>query len=211
MTSLGKDLSNIRYVGVRFYHRGYTEGSSGCSMQHLYEIGMFGGTYTGEKTDVRLFNSSNIYSDQQLKNDISAIGKNLIGGHDPYQQRVNGEVIGTDGYWWLTDGTFERHLDIGKYSGQNDGKYDIIYRFDSNPDAIKQIKKFVLRGISNDAMDALQFATGKYEVYASVSYANLFNSENMIYSYDYEKDGSFLGSIVSFSDTIYARYVAYAL
>lgn len=208
LTSLGKDLSNIRYVGVRFYHRGYTEGSSGCSMQHLYEIGMFGGTYTGEKTDVRLFNSSNIYSDQQLKNDISAIGKNLIGGHDPYQQRVNGEVIGTDGYWWLTDGTFERHLDIGKYSGQNDGKYDIIYRFDSNPDAIKQIKKFVLRGISNDAMDALQFATGKYEVYASVSYANLFNSENMIYSYDYEKDGSFLGSIVSFSDTIYARYVA---
>ena len=34
----------VRYVGIRFYHRGYTQGNI-CSMQFLTKVGLYGGTY----------------------------------------------------------------------------------------------------------------------------------------------------------------------
>ena len=209
LTALDGNLSNIRYISIRFYHRGYTIESTGCTMQHLVEVGVYGGEFTVDKVDVKLYSSKSQYSEEQLKNDIAAIGKNLISGQVPYQQRVNGLVVNDTGnYKLLTDGAFDKHMNIGAYTGQRDGQYDMIYRLDSNPNAIKQIKKFVMRAISSDGQDARQWDTGKYEVYASVSMTSLFNSEHMIYSYDYERDGKYPCQTAAFKETIYARYVA---
>lgn len=207
LTKLGVDLSNIRYIGIRLYHRGYTNGS-GCTMQHLYEIGVYGGEFTEDNVTVKLYNTKWQYGDSQLLNDIAAIGKNLIAGQVPYQHRVNGLVkTSSANFKMLTDGAFNKHLDIGIYAGQRDGQYDMIYRLDSNPDAIKQIKKFVMRSISDDS-SAATWGTGKYEVYAGVSFSTLFSPENMIYSYDYERDGVFVCQTAEFKESIYARYVA---
>ena len=208
LTKLGAELTGIRYIGIRFYHRGFTNGF-GCSMQHVDEIGVYGGEFSEDKVDVKLYSTKGQYSDEQLRNDIAAIGKNLIAGQVPYQRKVNGLVVSDNGdYKMLTDGAFNKHANLGVYTGQRDGQFDMIYRLDSNPDAIKQIKKFVMRAISSDGQDARQWDTGKYEVYASVSITTLFNSEHMIYSYDYERDGKYPCQTAAFKETIYARYVA---
>ena len=208
LTKIGAELTGIRYIGIRFYHRGFTNGF-GCSMQHVDEIGVYGGEFSEDKVDVKLYSTKGQYSDEQLRNDIAAIGKNLIAGQVPYQRKVNGLVVSDNGdYKMLTDGAFNKHANLGVYTGQRDGQFDMIYRLDSNPDAIKQIKKFVMRAISSDGQDARQWDTGKYEVYASVSITTLFNSEHMIYSYDYERDGKYPCQTAAFKETIYARYVA---
>ena len=208
LTKLGDELRGIRYIGIRFYHRGFTNGF-GCSMQHVDEIGVYGGEFSEDKVDVKLYSTKGQYSDEQLRNDIAAIGKNLIAGQVPYQRKVNGLVVSDNGdYKMLTDGAFNKHANLGVYTGQRDGQFDMIYRLDSNPDAIKQIKKFVMRAISDDNQWARQWDTGKYEVYASVSITTLFNSEHMIYSYDYERDGKYPCQTAAFKETIYARYVA---
>lgn len=208
LTKLGTELTGIRYIGIRFYHRGFTNGF-GCSMQHVDEIGVYGGEFSEDKVDVKLYSTKGQYSDAQLRNDIAAIGKNLIAGQVPYQRKVNGLVVSDNGnYKMLTDGAFNKHADLGVYKGRRDGQFDMIYRLDSDPNAIKQIKKFVMRAISGDGEAAAVWGTGEYEVYASVSITTLFNSEHMIYSYDYERDGKYPCQTAAFKETIYARYVA---
>lgn len=207
LETLGVELANIRYIAVRFYHRGYVN-SAGCNMQHIYEIGFYGGEFVKDKRQIRLYKTLNQYSDGSLANDIEKIGKNLIAGQNPYLARVNGAKVTVGNWRSVTDGVLTKHLDIGAYYGQNDGTFDMIYRLDEDPNAIKEVKKFIHRGSSIDAEWSYKYYTGKYEVYAGISPTELIQEQNLIYAYDYEKDGTCPCQTVTFTEPIYARYVA---
>ncbi len=209
LKELKKDLKNISFVGIRFYHRGYTT-SLGCTMQHIKTIGLYGGTFKESTVDVKTYNSTWDYGAKQLAEDAKTYGSDLIAAKTPYAFRVNGT---TPSKWVslakVTDMKFDEHVDYSPYSGQQDGTCDFIYKLNDDPDVINKIKKFVLRGHAVDAAWADQYITGKYEVYAAVNYTELFNAENMIYSYDYEKDGiSRIQTAMFKKDDIYARFVA---
>ena len=208
LKSLGKELTGIRFLGIRFYHRAYST-EIGCSLQHIKLVGLYGGQFAEDTVKVKYFNKQSEYNKNKLLEDTKVFGSNLIELKTPYAVKVNGaDPRKSQSLKALTDSDFTKHLDISGYKGQKDGKYDLIYKLDSSPDAIKQIKKFIFRGVSNDNSYADPYITGVYEVYAAVNYTELFASENMIYSYNYERDGAFRGQTVEFLDDIYARYVA---
>ena len=209
LTEFGNKLKNISYVGFRFYHRGFTA-PIGCSMQHIYTMGVYGGTYAESTVDVRTYNSQSGYGNAQLVNDIKQYGDDLIVGVEPYQIKINGSTPSVDySLKKVTDLDFESHYNYGAYSGQNDGTYDIIYKLDDDPNVIMGLKKFAYRGISDDADWADQYITGEYEVYAAVNYTELFDKENMIYSYNFENDGISRVQTATFKkNDVYARYVA---
>ena len=209
LSKIDKDIKNVTCFGIRFYHRGYTN-SFGCQGQHIYLFGVYGGTYAESKVEVRAYNSSNEYGGaDQLARDTAEIGENLIIGKSPYSIRVNGSAPDK----WIstalaTDGKFDKHFDYGQYNG-TDGTCDFIYKLDSNPDVIKKVEKFIIMGHKDDNGSwADQYLTGKYEVYAAVNYTELFNEENMIYDYDWERDGLSRLQAATFKTDIYARYVA---
>lgn len=45
---LSQGLENIRYIGIRFYHRGHSADNAVGNIQHLVEIGLYGGTVAGD-------------------------------------------------------------------------------------------------------------------------------------------------------------------
>ena len=207
LTTLEFDLTGIRYIAVRFYHRGYVNGD-GCQMQHICDIGFYGGEFVKDKSQIHLYQTLGQYSDNSLARDVERIGENLIAAQTPYLARVNGSKVSVGDLSILTDGIFNVHKDIGAYYGQNDGTFDMIYRLDEDPNVVKEVKKFVHRGSSIDAEWSYKYYTGKYEVYAGVSLTELIQPDNMIYSYDYEKDGIFPCQTMELTEPVYARYVA---
>ena len=73
------------------------------------------------------------------------------------------------------------------------------------------IDKFTLISMQNtkDFSYYSKFYTGKYEVYLSDSVADLYNSENLIYSYDYTTESERAGAqIVSFNEAVTGKYLA---
>lgn len=207
LTKLNKAVSDISFVGIRFYQRGYTN-NVGCSMQHISLIGLYGGDFKENTVEVRHYFTSGQYSENQLKEDIKNIGSDLIAGKQPTVKVNNSSPIVNISLGKVTDMKFDSHVDYSAYTGQKDGTCDFIYKLDNDPDVIKLIKKFIFRGQSKDSSYADQYITGKYEVYAAVNYTELFDAENMVYSYDYEQDGVSRIQTAAFKNNIYARYVA---
>lgn len=208
LSKVGKSLKDVRFFGIRFYHRGYTN-SFGCQGQHIYLLGVYGGTYKEDDYEVHNYNSASAYgATTQLGKDIANIGDDFIKGRKPYAVLVNGSATSyTRPMGSVTDGKFDSHLDYAAYKGQN-GTCDFIYKVDDDPDVIRRVEKFIFMGHSHTAEWADQYLIGKYEVYAAVNYTELFNADHKIYDYDWERDGITRFHTVSFNDEIYARYVA---
>lgn len=73
------------------------------------------------------------------------------------------------------------------------------------------IDKFTFISMQNtkDFSYYAKFYTGKYEVYLSDSIADLYNSENLIYTYDYTTESERAGAqIVSFNEPVTGKYLA---
>ena len=208
LKNLGIDLKNIKTFGIRFYHRGYTI-PGGCTGQHITQIGVYGGSYKQDSTLTKYYNDTWSYAETKLAEDLKNYEESLIQDKEPYLTKLNGGGAKRANYKKITDGKFDSHQDIGAYKGQKDGAFDIIYKLDENPDIIKQIEKFVMRSCSVNNSFSDPYVMGKYEIYAAVNYTELFDQENRIYDYDYQRDGLYRTQEVLFQgDAVYARYVA---
>ena len=61
------ELENIKYVGIRFYNRGYTADSAVGCVQHITEIGLYGGSVIGPMGDMNMDGNVDILDLVRLK------------------------------------------------------------------------------------------------------------------------------------------------
>ncbi len=198
---------------------GWHDGTKIVSSNNPYTIAMPEQqmTLTAQYKAVKVtyYEKSITYGKDQYPQDVAAFGENLIGGKFPDIIQIDGVETTISGFSAktnkLTDGLFNAHNDLAGYRGRNDGTFDLIYFLDKDPNAIKEINMFLQSAISGDS-GGTQYITGKYEVYAAIDYNTLFSEENMIYDYDYKRDGSHRLQTAQFTQgPIYARYVAFRL
>lgn len=82
----------VRYVGIRFYHRGYTQGNV-CSMQFLTKVGLYGGTYVESTAHTTYPDIWWVVADEKAYNDKTFSGVNRLRGQKVTRTFVkNGEA-----------------------------------------------------------------------------------------------------------------------
>ena len=82
----------VRYVGIRFYHRGYTQGNV-CSMQFLTKVGLYGGTYVESTAHTTYPDIWWVVADKKAYNDKTFSGVNRLRGQKVTRTFVkNGEA-----------------------------------------------------------------------------------------------------------------------
>ena len=110
----------------------------------------------------------------------------------------------------ITDGKVVRDVPGEKVAADlyySDGKGGIIPAIDLEYDlgSACVVEKFLFVGMGQ--VNA-PYYTGAYDVYLSDNKDDLYNSENKIYSYNWEKEGAKRGQIVTFTEPKNGRYIA---
>ena len=225
--TFNKDLKG-RYLAVRILDPVSMEHEEGT---HIYpriaEIGIFG--EDGLDYNVTLRNES-LMSDMLTNAEYSQIGNNLLSGRvaAPYvhdlatgerkyalgnENKSENLSGGTDTVAKLTDGLVydgTGNLTAGfyYYGGEAINAIDFEYNLGS----VCKVEKFAMLSSSIIYENNLVFSksryTGVYEVYLSKDKDNLYSAENIIYSYDYERDGTARGQIVEFDESKIGQYLA---
>lgn len=85
LSQSSQSLENIRYIGIRFYHRGHSADNAVGCIQHLVEIGLYGGTVAGDVNGDGIVDA----------NDLDALRKMLldIETNPEYVYDVNGDNV----------------------------------------------------------------------------------------------------------------------
>lgn len=104
----------------------------------------------------------------------------------------------------LTDGIASVTKDVNYFGGANIKPVYLEYDFGT----AYTVNKFLMSGWSKNYNEGNSRFTGIYNVYLSDSKADLYNADNIVYSYDYTKDGISGGQIVEFNETRNGRYLA---
>lgn len=104
----------------------------------------------------------------------------------------------------LTDGIAAVTKDVKYFGGANIKPVYLEYDFGT----AYTVNKFLMSGWSRNYNEDNSRFTGIYNVYLSDSKENLYNADNIVYSYDYTKDGISGGQIVEFNETHNGRYLA---
>lgn len=104
----------------------------------------------------------------------------------------------------LTDGIAAVTKDIKYFGGANIKPVYLEYDFGT----AYTVNKFLMSGWSKNYNEGNSRFTGIYNVYLSDSKEDLYNADNIVYSYDYTKDGISGGQIVEFNETRNGRYLA---
>lgn len=225
--TFGKELKG-RYLAVRILDPVSMEHEEGA---HIYpriaEIGVFGEDELDYSVTMR---NESFMSDMFTNAEYSALGNNLLSGRiaSPFARDLaTGErkyILGnenkhenlsggtetvaklTDGL--VFDGTGNLTAGFYYYGGETINAIDLEYNLGS----VCKVEKFAMFGSSIIYENSLAFSksryTGAYEVYLSGDKDNLYAAENMIYSYDYERDGVARGQIVEFDETKTGKYLA---
>ena len=217
-----------RYLAVRILDPVSMEHEDGA---HIYpriaEIGVFGDN--GLDYNVTMLSES-LMSDMFTNAEYAQIGNNLLSGRvaAPYaRDKATNErkyILGNENKSENLNGgteTVEKLTDGLVYDGTGNLTAGFYYHggeainaidFEYNLGSVCKIQKFALLGSSIIYEDNLSFSksryTGAYEVYLSNDKENLYAAENMIYSYDYERDGTARGQIVEFDELKVGQYLA---
>ena len=104
----------------------------------------------------------------------------------------------------LTDGIASVTKDVKYFGGANIKPVYLEYDFG----AAYTVNKFLMSGWSKNYSEDSSRFTGIYNVYLSDSKEDLYNADNIVYSYDYTKDGISGGQIVEFNETRNGHYLA---
>ena len=202
------------YLGVKITDVNSTSKALDYDYARISEIAVYGkAAYT-----VRYKNTSSAPT-SLTDEELSAEGASIISGKtaDPYTKDSDGNLKSlldnSDKYenlensndilLGLTDGVAAVTKDIRYLGGTNIKPVYLEYDFGT----AYTVNKFLMNGWSKDYNEDSQRFTGIYNVYLSDSKDTLYNDDNIVYSYDYTKDGISGGQIVEFNETYKGRYL----
>lgn len=171
----GLNITDVKFVGVRLYHRGYKG-----HVQHLIELGMFGGTFTLDTTK--------IHQTKAYHEDLSQFGQNYLRWHAVTSTATNGTktVDAPISNSNLTDSVINMYM----FSADN----SVLTTANNSNDQKKAYIQwtFDLCGVLNNPSKFIfdfhegsnaEISSRHYEVFASDREDTLYNSANSIYEY----------------------------
>ena len=174
----GLGLTDVKFVGVRFYHRGHKG-----HVQHLIEVGMYGGEF--------IFDTSKVHQYKAYHEDLAKYGQNYLRWHAVDSTATNGSktVEAPISSSILTDSTINMYMFdadssvLTEQNNSNDQKNAYIqWTFDlcgvlDNP------YKFIFDFHEGYEPER---SSRHYEVFASDKEEDLYNSSNSLYEYKSE-------------------------
>lgn len=189
-----------KYFGIRFYNpvsahdSSMIDASKNSVYMRLNELAVFG-NYENSGFEPTVLQT---VKDSFTNNDFKKLGTNILKDYTPKYYLNKSLVKVTDNAKQLTDGDITKHNDMsGKLklaSTDGSGSLDIVYNFG---ETFYNIEKFAYIGASKDYMS--NYFTGWYQVYAADDVDNIFESDNMIFEYNWNTDGMSRGHIIDIS------------
>ncbi len=192
-----------RYFGIRIIDPAFGELTVDESINDVYarisDIAVFG-SYADPNYKVNIVKGIINLTEKEFK----SFGESLISGYKTPKWFYNDANIPAPWAYveqsaLLTDGKLDKHADItsSKFKlSTSDGsnKLDVAYVFDEFYD----FSGFTFLGISTPGSES--YYTGWYQVYVAEDPDAIFLPENMLFEYNWEKDGAVRGHNVTFDN-----------
>ena len=184
----GKNLKNIKYFRVRFYHMPLY---GNCIIPS--EIGLYG----GKLTPSAIFTANNSFTSDANNSYNTVYGENVLANGTLTAKAVNNEaIVKTFNPSGLTDGSsytmnmmqakennetlFPSNPSIEDNLTQKDVYIELTWNFS---ESISFLEKVLISHTAVNSSQNTNFTSKHYSIYASTSTADLYNDENLIVEY----------------------------
>ena len=222
----GRELRNIRFVGIRIYDPQTTweksmmqdlVGKNGARIIHprILEFNVYGSwsdpdfdpNYSNPRdtAEFDLSTLNTLYGDSLIKNLTPTY---LVDGKMPKPPIDDTRLKKFKNIF--NNSPLNKHEDLNlhvEYWKYGESELDLIFKINGTKEAM-QIDGFAYQGVTGTSTN---YRTGHYQVYVSMEYEDIFNESSLVYEYSVDEDGMMLGQVYEFETAPVGCYIAFKI